>query len=334
MIGKFYISDVDEKFTSGLFPITINDKEIISSDIVEYGRSRVLRSQYSLEMVLHSMFSEHTLRSLDYSESEIVVLPVYLFLSAWKQPYFYDVNEVVKCIQEIQYKIEHFTKDGKKVVLFYSDVMWEDQRCFLNYFNFHPNVYFVCYEDVESQNKQIPVPFCTHIKCNPNEYQIPTTSEKKHLLSYVGRYRPEIELFDNVYTVNTDKIKDDKWISINDQTLYDEIDEIYLDSYFSLQPHGDKKSRKGFYHSLLMGCIPVVFENNYQIYEKIFDDIVNLQDVSVILSFEDKDRYNEILSNEIKNIPNKLENIEKIKNLLLYDDTDRSIVDYILTRVK
>jgi hypothetical protein len=255
-------------------------------------------------------------------------------LSAWKQPYFYDVNEIVKCIQQIQNKIDHFINDGKKVIIFYSDVMWEDQRCFLNYFNFHQNVYFVCYENVESNNKQIPVPFCTHIKCDPSQYQIPKHGEKKHILSYVGRYRPEIELFKDVYQLNTDKIKDDRWISINNQNLYDKIDGIYSDSYFSLQPHGDKKSRKGFYHSLLMGCIPVVFENNYQIYEKIFDGIVNLQDISVILSFEDKDRYSEILSNEIQNIPNKLKNIEKIKNLLLYDENDSSIVDYILSRIK
>jgi hypothetical protein len=81
--------------------------------------------------------------------------------------------EVVKCVQEIQDKVDGITKDGKKVLLFYSDVMWEDQRCFLNYFEFDPNVFFVCYEDVLSSNKQIPVPFCTHIKSNPVKYHIP-----------------------------------------------------------------------------------------------------------------------------------------------------------------
>ena len=130
--------------------------------------------------------------------------------------------------------------------------MWEDQRCFLDYFEFDPNVFFVCYEDVSSANKQIPVPFCTHIKSNPVEYHIPNKSNKRHLISYVGRYRSETELFENLNQFNTDKVKDNRWISMNDQNLYEEIDQIYLDSHFSLQPHGDQKSRKGFYHSLLL----------------------------------------------------------------------------------
>jgi hypothetical protein len=330
---KVFILDVDNKFNNNLFPIIINDREIIYTEIVEYDVDRVLRSQYSLEFVLHRMFSSHPCRHTNYLDSDVVVIPIYLFLSAWKTKYFYDVMEVVKCIQEIQDKVDRIIKDGKKVLLFYSDVMWEDERCFLNYFEFDPNVFFVCYEDVLSSNKQIPVPFCTHIKSNPVKYHIPNKSNKTHLISYVGRYRPETELFENINQFNTDKVKDNRWISINDQNLYEKIDQIYLNSHFSLQPYGDKKSRKGFYHSLLMGCVPVVFENNYQIYEKIFEGLVNLQDICIVLSFDDKDRYTEILLGEIQNIPDKITNIEKIKHLLLYDETDPSIVDYILNHM-
>ena len=333
MVTKFFILDVDPKFNNNLFPIIINDSEIITSEIFEYGINRVLRSQYSLEFVLHRMFSSHPYRLTNYLDSDVVVIPIYLFLSAWKKNYFYDVMEVVKCVQEIQDKIDGIIKDGKKVLLFYSDVMWEDQRCFLDYFEFDPNVFFVCYEDVSSANKQIPVPFCTHIKSNPVEYHIPNKSNKRHLISYVGRYRSETELFENLNQFNTDKVKDNRWISMNDQNLYEEIDQIYLDSHFSLQPHGDQKSRKGFYHSLLLGCVPVVLEDNYQIYEKIFVGLVNLQDICIVLSFDDKDRYTEILRNEIQNIPDKIMNIEKIKPLLLYDETDTSIVDYILNHM-
>ena len=333
MVTKFFILDVDPKFNNNLFPIIINDSEIITSEIFEYGVNRVLRSQYSLEFVLHRMFSSHPYRLINYLDSDVVVIPIYLFLSAWKKNYFYDVMEVVKCVQEIQDKIDGIIKDGKKVLLFYSDVMWEDQRCFLDYFEFDPNVFFVCYEDVSSANKQIPVPFCTHIKSNPVEYRIPNKSNKTHLISYVGRYRSETELFENLNQFNTDKVKDNRWISMNEQNLYEEIDQIYLDSHFSLQPHGDQKSRKGFYHSLLLGCVPVVFEDNYKIYEKIFEGLVNLQDICIVLSFDDKDRYTEILRNEIQNIPDKIINIEKIKHLLLYDETDTSIVDYILNHM-
>ena len=133
--------------------------------------------------------------------------------------------------------------------------------------------------------------------------------------------------------LNTNKIIDDKWISINNESTYNEIDELYLNSYFSLHPHGDKKSRKGFYHSLLLGCIPVVFDDNYEIYEKIFSGIINLEDISIILNKYEKN-FEEILKQELLNIDSKIENINKIKHLLLYDENDLSIVDFILNKIK
>jgi hypothetical protein len=100
-----------------------------------------------------------------------------------------------------------------------------------------------------------------------------------------------------------------------------------------LQPHGDKKSRKGFYHSLLLGCIPVIFDDNYNIYEKVFNGIVNLEDIAVILNKNEK-KFEDILKKELVNIDLKINNINNIKNLLLYDENDLSIVDYILNKIK
>jgi hypothetical protein len=133
--------------------------------------------------------------------------------------------------------------------------------------------------------------------------------------------------------LNTNKIIDDKWISINNETTYNEIDELYLNSHFSLHPHGDKKSRKGFYHSLLLGCIPVVFDDNYEIYEKVFKEIINLEDIAIILNKNEKN-FEDVLQKELLNIDSKIENINKIKNLLLYDESDLSIVDFIINKIK
>ena len=142
MNRKFFILDIDKKFNYDLFPIIINDKEIITSEILKYKKDRYLRSQYSLEFVLHEMMLNHPFITKNYSDSDIVVIPIYLFLLAWKEKYFYNVNEIVSSIESIQPYIQKSLDDNKKVLIIYSDVMWEDKRCFLNHFEFDPNIYF------------------------------------------------------------------------------------------------------------------------------------------------------------------------------------------------
>ena len=328
----FYILNINSEFNSGILPIYINDNEIIDNHFIRFDNYKYLRSQYSLEIVLHNMFKQHQNLTNNYETSDIVFIPIYLFCSAWSKKYFYDVNQIINKINLILPLINNCVNDGKKVIIPYSDVMWEDNRCFLNHFNFHENVYFVCYEDVLSENNQIPVPYCTHIKQTPEDYIIPKNPNKKHLISYAGRYRKEIDYFNNIEVLNTNKVIDDKWISINSENTYNEIDELYLNSHFSLQPHGDKQSRKGFYHSLLLGCIPVVFNDNCDVYKKVLNGIVNLEDVAIILD-KNKQGYEDTLRLELLNINVKISNISKIKHLLLYDENDLSIVDYILNKL-
>lgn len=329
----FHILNINPEFNSDLLPIHINDNEIINNHFIKFDDYKFLRSQYSLEIVLHNMFREHKNLINNYENSDIVFIPIYLFCTAWSKKYFYDVNQIINKINLILPLINNCVNDGKKVIITYSDVMWEDNRCFLNYFNFHENIYVICYEDVISTNNQIPVPYCTHIKKNPKDYIIPQNINKKHLISYAGRYRKEINYFNNIQVLNTNKVIDDKWISINNVDTYNEIDELYLNSHFSLQPHGDKQSRKGFYHSLLLGCIPVIFDDNYGIYEKVLNGIVNIEDISVILN-KHENNFEDVLNKELININSKIENINKIKHLLLYDENDLSIVDFILNKIK
>ena len=198
----FYILNINSEFNSGILPIYINDNEIIDNHFIRFDNYKYLRSQYSLEIVLHNMFKQHQNLTNNYETSDIVFIPIYLFCSAWSKKYFYDVNQIINKINLILPLINNCVNDGKKVIIPYSDVMWEDNRCFLNHFNFHENVYFVCYEDVLSENNQIPVPYCTHIKQTPEDYIIPKNPNKKHLISYAGRYRKEIDYFNNIEVLN------------------------------------------------------------------------------------------------------------------------------------
>jgi hypothetical protein len=283
---------------------------------------------------MQNIFSSYNSEPVSYEECDIVFIPIYLFLTSWKEKYFYNVQDTIKSIDDLYSTINRMALGGKKVVMAYSDVMWEDERCFINHFKFNENVYIVCYEGVYGVKNHVAVPYVTHIKCEPSKYDIPFIKNKEFLISYVGRKRNEIKLFKEIELCDTTMENKNHWISMNDKFLYDKIDNLYLNSYFSLQPHGDRKSRKGFYHSLLMGCIPVVFESNYQIYAEVFDGLINIEDICVILNNKDESVYDKILENEKDKIETKIKNINKVKNLLLYYENDNTIIDNILNKIE
>jgi hypothetical protein len=83
-----------------------------------------------------------------------------------------------------------------------------------------------------------------------------------------------------------------------------------------------------------MGCIPVVFESNYQIYAEVFDGLINIEDICVILNNKDESVYDKILENEKDKIETKIKNINKVKNLLLYYENDNTIIDNILNKIE
>ena len=45
--------------------------------------------------------------------------------------------------------------------------------------------------------------------------------------------------------------------------------DIYYDSLFSWQPEGDTPTRRGFYESILCGCIPIINVTSYNIYKNL-----------------------------------------------------------------
>jgi len=46
--------------------------------------------------------------------------------------------------------------------------------------------------------------------------------------------------------------------------------ELYATSYFSWQPQGDTPTRRAFYDSWMLGCIPVIDETAAEVYEQLF----------------------------------------------------------------
>ena len=112
-----------------------------------------------------------------------------------------------------------------------------------------------------------------------------------------------------------------------------QLDNLYKNSYYSLQPHGDKETRKGFYHSLLLGCIPVIFENNSKTYESIFKNYVSIEDICVVIKNHKLSNIENILQSKITEIPKMIKSIEKIKHLPLYPDTNELFLQFIIEKM-
>lgn len=49
---------------------------------------------------------------------------------------------------------------------------------------------------------------------------------------------------------------------------------LYFESEFCFHPPGDSKMRRGVYDSIIVGCIPVIFESTKSVYASVFDGIL------------------------------------------------------------
>ena len=326
---KIFKYNLSKDFNSSVFPVVINKYDIIKNENID------MPSQYSLEIYFNKIIKNSKFITYDINNADIIYLPIYTFLIGWKtRDFFYDVNRIVMYLNQLLNIINQININypGRKILFVYSDVMWEDERCFINHINFPENVYIITYEKVLDKflNNQISVPFITHIRKDPINYTINTFSKKNNLISYSGRHRKELQYFNNIIILSLDKYNTPgQWISFNDKDMYNEIDNLYKNSYYSLQPHGDKETRKGFYHSILLGCIPVIFENNIKTYESIFKNYVSIEDICVVIKNDEIPNIEDVLRGKISKIPDKLESINKIKHLLLYPDTNYLLLEYI-----
>lgn len=322
-----YIYNCDQ-YNQNLFPVYINPNDVI------YDKNNT--SQYSLEIKIHELIKNYDNLTDDINQCDMIYMPVYLFLLAWKTPYCFNPGKTQQTINELKQFIDEYSLT-KKILLVYSDVMWECDFCFINKVKFNKNVYVVCYESVlTSLNNQIAVPFVTHINYDHRTYQIPFITNKQNLICYCGRPRKEQNYIKNMVIIDLMKYQQKKnvWISCNDMRMYLEIDDLYMNSTFSLQPHGDKETRKGFYHSILLGCIPVIFENNTNMYSKVFGDYVNINDICIIIKNDEIDKIEEILLAQCHDkLCNMIMNYDKIKHIMMYDMSNMDILYNIFNKM-
>ena len=322
-----------------LFPVYITNDDIIIEEDLDNP------SQYSLEIYFNKIITSSNFITYDINTADIIYLPIYTFLLGWRKRYCFDHEYIKNSLNVLLTIIKKINKEypGKKIMFVYSDVIWgvrksfptrygniydENSKGFINDINFPNNVYIISLERVVDKylNNQISIPYIPN-KLNKS---IDISSNKEDLISYIGRYRKEVEYFTNIKTFYIE-IKY-YWKSSNNIEMHKQIDRMYKCSHYSLQPHGDKQTRRGFYNSLLCGCIPVIFENNVHIYKEIFQDYIKIEDICVIIKYNEIQNIESILIEKLGEIPNKIKMIDKIYNLISY--SDNSILNYTINNIK
>ena len=104
---KIFEVKIPEEFNLKIFPVKINNNDIITSSNMD------IRSQYSLEIYLHDIILKSNFLTNNIEDADILYIPIYTFLLAWKsREYFYDVNNINTCMSKIKIIIDKFELIG------------------------------------------------------------------------------------------------------------------------------------------------------------------------------------------------------------------------------
>lgn len=324
-----YIYDVPEEFTDSMLPVNISPTEVldtISADNSGFGKrigNYYQTSQYALEIIWNKRMRKYPRVTSCIKKADLAFIPCYTFLSAWKQlEYYYSCSDVVETISSIISMFPQIIENQHLPhLMVYSDVLWQDERVYNHHIKLPQNVTMLALESAPNNhlgNRTMTVPYATEVHMNfishHNAFIYETfwNDTREYVLSYIGR--PRYPLDD--IGISTDFIVDQLtadldqdpkyWKSANIESVFNKVRAIYSNSKFSLQPHGDMGTRRGFYQSLLFGSIPVIFENNKAAYGSLFGGIIPIEEVSIIIP-----------DNQIKDTLSILRNIpeEKIRSI-------------------
>lgn len=284
---------------------------------VKYDINKYQTSQYNLEVMFYDYMIKYPYRTKCYDKADLVYIPCYPFLKSWTtRDYFFDIQASVSYVQNILQSIN--ISENKQYFIVYSDVMWPDARVFLNNIELPTNIKIVAFDTI-SDNRIIKAPYPCELHIEEYDWKLEWLDKQRDiLLCYYGRERKELL---NLYHLGNSnifkmiKVDMNGWKSANEQFFTVEIEKLYRNSIFSLQPHGDMPTRRGFYHSIIYGCIPVIFTNNKDSYNNV--NYIEIEKIAVILESSDNiiEKLNSIKLEKIEYYRN---NISKIVRQIQY----------------
>jgi hypothetical protein len=305
-----YCYNTPHEFHSGLLPVFISPQEIITPDMDNSFGSKIndglyQTSQYLLEIIWHKKIKNYPYLTSCIEKADIAFIPCYTFLSAWtKQKFVYSCDATIKMINNLISKLPEWSENKYNIphILVFSDVMWNDVRVYNYHIKMPKGTYTLTLESLPENeiksgtgNKMITVPYPTefHFDYNTNKIGVSDHTNRNILLSYLGRSRTIVseltKLCSNDFNCEILSQPNHYWKSTNNIELTHNMIRIYSTSIFSLQPFGDRGTRRGFYQSLLLGCIPVIFSNNYQSYNGLFQNYIDITKIAVIITSQSVD---------------------------------------------
>jgi len=211
----------------------------------------------------------------------------------------------------------------------------------------------------------IPIPYFTGLYTKTNiDNKLKFTellNKKKYFLSYIGgvwrgprdnnntpKRKLAIDIFFSLNKKNTEKYKElffaplianthkhEGELGWNKGSFGIKAKNIYYDSLFSWQPEGDTPTRRGFYESILCGCIPVINKTSFNIYKKLLIGEENVKKIAIILDdcnfYDGNYVFNYLLSLNSDKITEYRNNINQIKDRLQWNifNKENAFIDVI-----
>ncbi len=271
-----FIANLDPSFNLKCLPTKISSRDMV------IGKET---SQYELEIHWYKQIQNNYIQTSVIERADFVFIPFYTFLSGWKDGDFNNDHIITKLTHLIEFLPSWQQKLNIPHILVYSDVCWPENSFIDRITNWPSNTILVSLESIEHPIiKTFTSPYLHGVI--PND----EISHRSLDLLYIGRMRYPFVMTDVQKQYDNCKfmfIEMEGWKSINEADFISQCNSLYTNSVFSLQPPGDRETRRGFFQSLVCGCIPVIFKDNVNGYQQHTKR--NIKDLCIIIPLEVKD---------------------------------------------
>jgi len=262
-----FMVPLSDSFHTNYLPTTISSRDVVKGQQT---------SQYELEIIWHQSLANQFAQTHVIEQADVVLIPFYSFLAGWNHSQF-QPERIAKTLVFLMDHIKSWTTTVKPHLLIYSDVMWDNSV--LSKLTLPKNTIWISLESIHMPG----------IRCLTSPYisgfqQMMPIQEKSWDLCYIGRFRKPFAKGDSTnHTMKLEFIEMEGWKSINEETFLQRVGELYGKSTFSLQPPGDRMTRRGFFQSLFCHCVPVVFRDNVEGYQQHTLGEYDIRDLCIVL---------------------------------------------------
>ena len=331
---------------------------------IYFDKSRLYRNYYNNNSRFFEYFKE--INQIENINTKLELHNIYRILNhneyiVWK--YF---ETFLTSIKEIEYNnlVLNITENRNIADIEITDLI--DQGFTLENLKNNKKIVFNVEDRTGGRDADVPIPYFTGLYTKTNiDNKLKFTellNKKKYFLSYIGgvwrgpidksngitKRKITIDIFFKLNKSNINSYKELFFAPMIANTHKQEGElgwkkgqfgikakNIYYDSLFSWQPEGDTPTRRGFYESILCGCIPVINKTSFNIYKKLLIGEENVKKIAIILDdcnfYDGNYVFNYLLSLDSDKIMEYRNNINQIKDRLQWNifNKENAFIDVI-----